>query len=263
MTNILLLGDTHGDRGFTRSALRWAAEHDVQAVYQLGDFGYWPRVNNGAKFLHDVIATSVEVGVPLSFIDGNHEDHLVLQPKAVASGYRPVEIKDRWSKEGHLTYLPRGYSWEVDGVRFGAFGGAVSIDRRYRSENHPHFGWFTDEVSDPDRIDALGHVDVLLTHDAPIIPPCVYGGSYKDDPLSRTNQKVVYSALVRSKARQVFHGHWHLNHRYGVHGAEVQGLAMNADGLAEAGVVYKTEDRRAYSLIQWQYLVSEGVHDVG
>lgn len=252
MTNILLLGDCHGDRGFTRGAIRWAAENDIHTIYQLGDFGYWPRVNNGQRFLHDVIKALDEYNVQLFWLDGNHEDHLVLQPKAIKSDYQPVPIKDKFSA-GSTFYLPRGYSWEVDGVRFGAFGGAISIDRRYRIEDSAHYGWFHNECADPSRIDALGKVDVLLTHDAPIIPPCFYGAWYKDDELSRLNQRVVHDAMVGSGAKQLFHGHWHVNHRYGVHVADVQGLGMNHDGLAEAGRVYDTTTREHCSVIKWMH----------
>jgi predicted phosphodiesterase len=253
MTNILMLGDTHGDRGFVRGAIKWAAENDIHTIYQLGDFGYWPRVNNGQKFLHGVIEALEEHSVQLFWIDGNHEDHAVLQPKAAKVDYaKPVPVKDRWST-GSTFYLPRGYSWEVDGVRFGAFGGAFSIDRRYRGEGNPQYGWFPNELAEPEAIDRLGQVDVLLTHDAPIVPPCMYGMPFKSDPQSQASQKVVYEALVRSKARQVFHGHWHLNERYGVHGANVWGLAMNQDGLAEAGAVFVTDDRSTHSVLKWMH----------
>lgn len=254
MTNVMLLGDTHGDLKFTRSAIVWAADNDVDRIVQVGDFGFWPRTNNGKKFLHDVGKKSVEMHVPLYFLDGNHEDHLLLdslRARHVPEGNMP----DGFMNYGKypVTYIDRGTTWEWGGVKFGAFGGAFSIDRRHRIENHGHYGWFANEMPDESKIEALGTVDVLLTHDSPIVPPSMYGRNFKADETSRGSQVAVYNALVATEAKLLVHGHWHLNERYGVAGATVQGLDMNQASLYSAGVVFRTTDRRLFTLKQWEY----------
>lgn len=252
MTNVMLLGDTHGDRGFTRGAIRWAAENDVNRIVQVGDFGFWPRTNNGQKFLHDVGKQSVESMVPFYFIDGNHEDHLVLN-RHVRDNLKPG---DPWVHYGKypVTYILRGGTWEWGGVRFGAFGGAFSIDRHNRIEDSGSYGWFADEVPDPSKIPDLGQVDVLLTHDSPIVPPCMYSaGGFKRDAMSSASQAAVYDALVASKASLLVHGHWHLYERYNVAGATVQALDMNQSSLYNAAVVFRTDDRRLFSIREWEY----------
>ena len=246
---IMFLGDTHGDRGFTRNAIRWAADNGVDRIVQVGDFGFWPRTNNGQRFLHDVGKQSVQSHVPLFFIDGNHEDHLYLKALRDREPDKDVIHYGKYP----VSYITRGTRLEWDGVTFGAFGGAYSIDRSMRIEDSGSYGWFRDETPDPSKIEALGKVDVLLTHDAPIIPPPMYGQGFKDDPTSRECQASVYRALVSTEAKLLIHGHWHLNYRHGVHGALVQGLAMNHDSLYDASVVFDTEGRKLYTMREWEY----------
>lgn len=254
MTNVMLLGDTHGDVGFTNSAIVWAAENDVDRIVQVGDFGFWPRTNSGMKFLHRVGKKSVEMHVPLYFLDGNHDDHLVLaslRERHVPEGNMP----DGFINYGKypITYIDRGARWDWGGVWFGSFGGAFSMDRSYRTENSGHYGWFANEVPDESKIEALGRVDVLLTHDSPIVPPLMHDRYFRNDETSRGSQLAVYHALVASKAELLVHGHWHLNDQYRVHGATVQGLDMNQSSLYSAGVVFRTDDRRLFTLKQWEY----------
>jgi hypothetical protein len=72
----------------------------------------------------------------------------------------PVAIGDR------CRYLPRGLRWDWRGVRFGALGGAFSVDRRERVEGESW--WWAEVISDAD-VERLGdaRLDVLVTRDAP------------------------------------------------------------------------------------------------
>lgn len=247
---VMALGDTHGDRGFTKQAITWAGDNDVNRIVQVGDFGFWPRTNNGQKFLHDIGKHAAEVLVPFYFIDGNHEDHIViktLRDRDDGSGFIPYG-------KYPITYIERGTRWLWDGVWFGAFGGAFSIDRYARTEDSARYGWFKEEVPDETKIPSLGKVDVLFTHDSPIIPPSVYGMQhFKSDEMSRLSQSAVYDALVASKPALLIHGHWHLNERYAVHGATIQGLDMNQSSLYRAAVVFDTDGKTLYNLHQWEH----------
>lgn len=247
MTKVMALGDTHGDRGFTRDAIRWAAANDVDLIVQVGDFGFWPRLNNGQKFLNDVGKLSVELHVPFYFIDGNHEDHDMLDT---------LQAEDGFCSYGKypITFIKRGTRWEWGGKTFGAFGGAYSIDRIQRIKFSYAYGWFPQEVPDESVIPDLGKVDVLFTHDAPIVPPGMCGtGNFKSDPQSQASQRAVYEAMSAAKPSLLIHGHWHHNELYKVHGVTVQALDMNQNGLYNAAVVYDTENSRMYTLKQWEY----------
>jgi hypothetical protein len=78
------------------------------------------------------------------------------------------------AQDGVLDWADRGAVWEWCGVRFDAFGGAVSIDQEWRTAGLSW--WATEEIKDAE-VDRLidragpGGVDVLLTHDAPCYPP--------------------------------------------------------------------------------------------
>jgi len=117
----------------------------------------------GVAFLDEVTATLDSFGLPLWFLDGNHEDHDALDalPFDPATGRRPVT--DR------IDHLPRGYRWQFQpgGTRWAAVGGAPSVDRDHRV---PTVSWFeqeqlTDQAAD--QVIAAGAIDVLLCHDAP------------------------------------------------------------------------------------------------
>ena len=246
MTTVMFLGDTHADRGFTKKAIEYCATAGIDQIVQVGDFGFWPRSNNGQRFLHDVGKHSQQLKIPLYWIDGNHEDHDYLD--ALVARKIPEAVFVAYGKYP-IYYIPRGSVWRWDGVVFGAYGGAFSIDRSMRTEG---VNWFRQEMPDPDKIPE-GPIDVLITHDSPIVPPSMYGRMFKEDPTSRESQRLVYTAMVASQAKLVIHGHWHLNERYGVHVSTVQGLAMNHDSLYDAAVVFRTDDRRLFTLKQWEY----------
>lgn len=248
----MLLGDTHGDRGFTKRAINYCADNGVDRIVQVGDFGYWPRVNAGQQFVHDVAKASHERGVPLYFIDGNHEDHLVLQAKKPDdSGF--VRIASHYARERPIWYIPRGTRFTWGNTTFGAFGGAVSIDRYARTLDSGAYGWFENEVPDENKIKSLGHVDVLLTHDAPTVPPSMLDRHFKGDPLSVSSQESVTKALKASQARLLVHGHWHVNERYVSWGVPVQALDMNMSPLYAAAVVFDTETQTLYTIQEWNY----------
>lgn len=247
---VMALGDTHGNRGFTKSAITWAGDNEVDRLVQVGDFGFWPRTNNGQKFLHDVGKHAAETFVPLYFIDGNHEDHTylkALRERNDGSGFIP-------HGKYPITYIERGTRWLWGDVWFGAFGGAFSIDRAWRTEDSPQYGWFKEEVPDESKIPSLGQVDVLFTHDSPIIPPSVYGYKhFKSDDTSKLSQRAVYEAMSATKAPLLIHGHWHINERYRVHNTTVQALDCDGNSLYSAAVVFDTDAKTLYNLHQWEH----------
>jgi Calcineurin-like phosphoesterase superfamily domain len=156
-----LIGDTHGNLGFTVAMLDAFRERDVELVVILGDFGFlWLPERYGTEELDRLNAHLEGNGQSLLFVDGNHEDHRALTKYPVA------DDGVRWlaSCVGHL---PRGYrSTLKDGSVIAALGGANSIDFEQRVINE---SWWTEEGITDDDLVALGiaRVDVLLAHDAP------------------------------------------------------------------------------------------------
>lgn len=118
---VLFLGDVHGDLGFLRRAVKLAAGSGVDLIVQAGDFGFWTHTSRGRAFLTDAQDALAQAGIPLVFVDGNHEnfEHLLALP-VDDDGFRRVRPL--------LWHAPRGHAFEVGGHWLLAMGGAHSID---------------------------------------------------------------------------------------------------------------------------------------
>lgn len=231
---LLIAGDTHSNLGWTSRLIDFASENGCDKIVQLGDFGFWPNEYLGKVFLHAVSRSAQNAGIPFYWIDGNHENHAMLNemlPSTSADGF--VEIAD------HLTYIPRSHVWEWAGVRIGALGGAFSIDHAVRVLGH---SWFQEELITEENVRALvakRPVDVLFTHEAPDQPP---GRSFslaiQDEAISTEQRRLVRQAAECSGAKLLFHGHWHRRYswerNFGTGDIRIEGLAadVQADGRA-------------------------------
>lgn len=159
---VLLVGDTHGNVAWLERVVFAAAkQHAADLIFQVGDFGWWPRIATNDAFR----AMAQRAPVPLWWIDGNHEDHARLEADIEEAGgpnaYGLVGLG------GNLSFVPRGSRFGFDGVSVVAYGGAHSIDRRART---PGVDWFDEEHITDDDIErrvAGGHADVFICHDAP------------------------------------------------------------------------------------------------
>lgn len=198
---VLLVGDTHGNVSWLQEiVLPTGVALGVDAFCQLGDFGAWSETDS---FL-DAARRSP---VPFFFLDGNHENHEVLA--RLTQGVRsPVSFG------GNLVYLPRATSLTWDGVRVGFLGGAVSIDRGYRT---PGYDWFAaEELSsgDVEAASTLAGCTVLFTHDAPAgfeLPLA----PVRDDvwlsalPACGRHRDTLAAVLGIVRPQLVVHGHYH------------------------------------------------------
>lgn len=210
---ILMVGDLHGDTASLPNIFEDAKICGAEKIFQLGDFGIWSGIK-GQRFLEEVERSAEEYGVPMYFLDGNHENFDILED---------MRSRALVNSDGHeellpgLFYSPRGLRWEWDGVSFMSFGGAASIDRSWREYieivNHePRTLWWPEEMPTQEQVDRIRErpVDVLLSHDSPILPPV---------PLLNIGRKMEeYAAISRDRLRQVrnlvqpkklIHGHYH------------------------------------------------------
>lgn len=159
-SKLLIAGDIHGNERWIGSLCKLARRYGCDAILQLGDFGYWPHTVDGRRFLKHVDWHAERNGVACVYwIDGNHENHdalVALEPEPDGT----VVIGER------CRYIPRGLRWEWQGIRFGALGGALSVDRRERVEGE---SWWAGEVMTRSDLERLGDrpLDVLATHNAP------------------------------------------------------------------------------------------------
>jgi Icc-related predicted phosphoesterase len=241
-----LVGDSHGDFEFIVRALRVARREGCDALVQLGDFGLWPdgprRKKHGEIVLNDrwldTVATSAKQhGVPIRFLDGNHDAH----PLARAAYDKHPGTHIRPIRNGWLDWADRGATWTWCGVRFGALGGAFSIDGAHRTPGIDIWDTETTTDADVELLTNRGQLDVLLTHDAP------YGVHVPTrqklrpilQELSDENRLRISRALESTRPSLNVHGHFHSDHQSMVdHGdgthTRVIGLASNLEAAVRA-----------------------------
>lgn len=214
---LLVAGDTHGNLDWIEALSATAAQHGCDGVVQLGDFGLWPdqRVLRSEKrltlndgWLDAVAEAAAENGVWWRFLDGNHDAHPLARADypAGANGVRPL-------RSGLVDWADRGSCWTWCGRRFAALGGAVSVDREWRTEGYSY--WSTEEITEED-VQALSAraggegVDVLLTHDAPLVPRGVRPLADRDLAADCARSiAMVQRAADGVRPALLLHGHFH------------------------------------------------------
>ncbi len=235
-SRLLVAGDTHGNGWWLRTLADLAVKLGCCGVVQLGDFGFWPdqrilratgyaTVDN--RWLDELADIYRGAGVWMRVIDGNHDAHPLIREAYAQNdnGVRP--LRDRV-----LDWADRGAVWSWHGVRFGALGGGVSIDRAVRVENESW--WSTETITDRD-VETLierapDGLDVLLAHDAPMLPPGIRPLS---DPILRadcadSNERVA-RAVRATRPRLLLHGHYHRRYRASYLETEIEGLASDLE----------------------------------
>lgn len=150
------VGDIHGEFGIFERTVNEAQLKGANCIIQVGDFGfYYNLLNELMTFVWDL---------PIYVIDGNHEDHKLLDAALFENGNdkTPVELMK------NLIFVPRGSYLTIDNKNIAFLGGAASVDKQIRLRNGWHYSWgeniLPEEIS---RLDSVEKVDILVTH----VPP--------------------------------------------------------------------------------------------
>lgn len=226
---IAFAGAWHMNGRYAATAIEHVAGR-VDVIIHLGDFGY----TFDAPFMKTVERSLAEHGLPLLFVDGNHECFPTLLRYPIRSnGLR--QLTD------HIWHLPRGFRWTWAGVRFLACSGAYSVDRPYRI---PGASWWRDETIsavDVAKVMAGGPADVLISHDCPVgvVIPGIDDRStpppFPPLEIMRANEhrQLLRSAIEAVRPRLIWHGHYHRAYQtvadlgYG----PVTAVGLNCDGF--------------------------------
>lgn len=189
MSRIFITGDTHGDKNIYKVGIEKLISHEKLTkkdyLIILGDFGaVWfgdkdsfgnaivpNNYSMGAKLKRHIGADSFLLDIwesrPFTtlFIDGNHENHKLLNSYPVSkwNGGKVHIIRPS------IIHLMRGQIYNINGMSFFTMGGASSVDRLFREEN---YSWFEEELpSDEELNEGLfslemvdWNVDYVLTH---------------------------------------------------------------------------------------------------
>lgn len=240
---VLVVGDLHANTGAALQVIDYAATAGADLVLQMGDYGWWPNDQRGQGFIRKVEKRLAVRGLDLWWIDGNHEhfDRLLA---------RPIDADGRRQMSEHVWHLPRGFRWRWSQAVWVAVGGAVSVDKAFRTEGKT---WFAGEELTDEEAEAIiagGPADVVVSHDAPLGVPFLRNLLRQERPAWRRESEWPTGLIMRSdehqrrvrrvvdgvRATRVFHGHHHI--RYSdvlpaAHGSVlVEGLGMDLDPLA-------------------------------
>lgn len=250
MIPYLFVGDLHSNMAAADLAIAEAARHGA-TIIQVGDWGFlWgsstrtilddPDIDPddfGAQVIHRLTAPRlidqtdslsallVAAGVPMRFVDGNHDVHPLLR------AYPPGDD----NVAPNLTYQPRGSLYvDADGTRFVFLGGAVSIDK---ADRVPGRSWWPEEAitaADVRAAERHGTAHVLVTHDAAMMPPGTSDvGVAVGHRLAAADNRAYVAEAIRALRPQVHvHGHWHRTYQTCAGRLTTIGLARDGrDGL--------------------------------
>ena len=252
-----MAGDTHSNFEQWEYLFPIAKDLNVDVIMQLGDFGYWAHTKGGLNHLDALHDLAVEYDIPIYWLDGNHENHVHLRVNRIAvwnmfclmAGVDPgpfVPIRGT-----HIVHTPRGATWEWDGVKFLAVGGAFSIDRGWRDVGESF--WFEEELTDAeaDYASRVGKVDVLVSHDVPMGTDMAYmfirqGRSYRPIPQAEPNRRRLRQVVEATKPNYIYHGHYHICYKNYLElnsGHTIVVMGLGADGMEQdSWTILDTED---------------------
>jgi len=169
---IFTVGDIHGNPKIISNS-NWSEAKDLtedDIVIFLGDFGmYWNNVpSDEEKYWLDWLAAKP---FTVAFIDGNHENFDIIEK---------LPLEDKWDgivnvdnrKQGNIYRLRRGEIYNIHGKSILTIGGALSIDKHYRTEGISW--WAGEQLTKADEENTLNNldtikwkVDYVLTHTCP------------------------------------------------------------------------------------------------
>lgn len=156
---IYITGDQHAAWDNREKFIRSLSKTDV--LITLGDWGFcW-----NPKIFDSYLKNNPEC-IQL-WIDGNHENFSYLENFPVVDLYGGMTHK----LADNIYHLIRGEMYEIDGKKFFAFGGALSIDKHWRKSYESW--WPQEQPSEEEYQHALNTLekhnwkfDYLLTHTA-------------------------------------------------------------------------------------------------
>ena len=204
---IYVTGDTHAERmHFLNYRIDpcWT-ETDIHIV--CGDWSFLLRANDAEHQFLDLLE---QRPCTFCFVDGNHENFPAIfrYPEEVWNGGRIHRIRK------NVIHLMRGQVYTIQGKKIFTFGGAYSVDRKYRT---PSADWWDQELPLPEEyreairnLELHGNqVDYILTHTAP--REMIRRMGYEPDPHEMELSGFLEYVMYQVKHRHWYCGHWHMD----------------------------------------------------
>lgn len=248
MTDILLVGDIHGDSPAVDRAFLAASHRDVQHVVFMGDVGVgWEGTTNDF-IMHAIASSAYAYGMHAYVLLGNHENWDLIEP-----------IRFAFRDNPSITLLNRSGVFWIDDNPIAYQAGGCSIDQYGRQ---PGRSWWWQELPTEadyaeleDTVFAVHGanyiIDLFLAHDSAVPPPMRLTELPPElEAQCQQSRNIVCRGAQYSGARLLVHGHFH--HAYdpiGTHyGFKQMGLANN-DGHPPKGMAIINLETLAHTWI--------------
>ena len=210
-----IAGDWHGQLNAVKRASEFFSDEKIDKIIQVGDYGLFG--NMAGKMFNDSVQGLVQqAGQTIYITPGNHEDWDYINSMSPGD--------DGWcAVRPNVLLAPRGLRWNWGERTFVSLGGAPSVDRTWRlaaeRQSGPRTHWWPEEAitdEDVDRVIEGGYADVMITHDAPIIPQIrrvidknPHGFNESDRMYALDGARRLHRAAHGVKPALLFHGHYH------------------------------------------------------
>ncbi len=206
---IFVTGDKHGTFVPIFGLAKKVALNSSDILIIAGDAGYiW---NNEYKYKVESLE-QIFPGV-IAFVDGNHENHDLLNSFGVSewNGGKVHKIGER------LYHLMRGEIYCIYGNRFFTFGGARSVDKDRRIEGE---SWWNGEeptfeelkYGEKNIIEHFNDIDYIITHETPLLARehISRAKPIDDDYIIPKEFDEWYKIVLKSKSlKKWYFGHMH------------------------------------------------------
>lgn len=210
MKNVYVIGDLHTNWYVLNKFIK---NKNPDIILQVGDFGFWPHFHGSDKFKKGEIFDQYNIVSPktnLYFIDGNHDNHEVLQKLTKQFGHKsPIKME----KFTNVFYMPRCSTLNVNNKTILFIGGAKSIDKKSRT---PYISWWPEEEPTYKDFENLPDIkiDIVISHTLPEM--CLY---FVDKYFSIGYQRdftrlVLNEVFEKYNPKKWFFGHWHMYKKF-------------------------------------------------
>jgi len=198
----LYIGDIHGDFDSMEILTRFIQERspDVGRVVVVGDFGFFPDSHEASWYPQS------RLNIPVYFIDGNHEDHDMLDHEKFLPPTKKSQCYDAF-------HISRGYT--ETGILY--CGGARTTDQEHLLAGVDYFEG--EELTENQVHRAIEFMDrdpvrVLVSHD---LPQTGFRVLFRRDSPDRT-RSLLDRLYDFTKPRLVISGHHHFRAKATLHG---------------------------------------------
>ena len=254
VSDVLVVGDIHGDEHHLANAIDQAADLGAGAVVQVGDFWlgdrHWSRFNHGeSAYMH----AAHDSPLPIVVIDGNHEIWPPLGRYALGAEARTA-FKSRRPLHlgGSMWWAWRGSVRHWAGLRCarrlrvtrpkGPHSAPLALGRRSPRTRRPRTAHHQRRF----------RLDVLFTHDAPAqvqnLKSGMTGIPWDIQHAADNGRRRLAEAVDRTQPTYVPHGHWHQANQERISECtEVIGLAEDGRRNSNAWLTTQPELHASYA----------------